>query len=73
MKAMFEARIEHLGPGDYVNVECLACGHIERLTGAVFKTAGVPDYEWIVDLNRRLRCRECDAKGRVDVSIKWAS
>jgi Zn ribbon nucleic-acid-binding protein len=41
---MFEAKIEHLGPSDYVSVECLACGHTERLTGEMLRTAGVPDY-----------------------------
>jgi len=27
----------------------------------------------IKDLARRMRCRECDEKGRVDISIKWAT
>jgi RNase P subunit RPR2 len=72
MKAMFEVRIDDLGPGDFVSVECLACGHSERLTGAMFKTAGVADYMRITTLSQRFRCRECDAKGRVDVTIRWA-
>ena len=25
----------------------------------------------VLDLERRLRCRECDTRGRVLVSIKW--
>jgi hypothetical protein len=58
MRAMYEARIEDLGERDLVQVEC-ACGHVERLTGSM-------------DLERRPRCRECDAKGKVIVPIKWA-
>jgi hypothetical protein len=72
MKALYDARLGDLGPGDFVQVECLACGHVQMLTGAMFKAAKLPDYEPILDLKRRLRCRECDAKGRVDVAIKWA-
>jgi hypothetical protein len=52
-------------------VECL-CGHVEMLIGAMLRTAGVSENEQIRGLSRRLRCRECDAKGKVDVSIKWA-
>jgi hypothetical protein len=34
-------------------------------------TAGVKPYEVILDLRYKLRCRECDARGRAVVSIKW--
>jgi hypothetical protein len=71
MKAMYEARVEDLAAEDYLHVEC-ACGHIERLTGAMLLTAGVAPYQKIKGIERRLRCRECDAKGKVIVSIKWA-
>ena len=27
MVPLYAARIEDLGPGDYVRVECIACGH----------------------------------------------
>jgi hypothetical protein len=44
MRPLYDARIEDLGPGDFVRVEC-ACGHIERLTAAMLTTVGVmPDY-----------------------------
>jgi hypothetical protein len=26
----------------------------------------------VLDLERRFRCRECDRKGSVSLSIKWA-
>jgi hypothetical protein len=68
---MYDARVSDLGPRDCVKVECV-CGHVQMLTGAMFKAAKLPDYEPIRGLNRRVRCRECDERGRVDVSIKWA-
>ena len=71
VKGFWEAHVGDLGPGDLVKVECL-CGHVERLTGAMLRTAGLSEHEPIRGLNRQLRCRECDAKGKVDVSIRWA-
>jgi hypothetical protein len=35
-------------------------------------TAGLPGYENILGLQRRMRCRECEEKGKVVVSVKWA-
>jgi hypothetical protein len=49
-----------------------ACGHVEMLTEKMLRTAGLSEHEPIRGLNRRLRCRECDAKGKVELSIKWA-
>jgi hypothetical protein len=45
MKALYDARVGDLGPGDFVHVECLGCGHVQMLTGAMFKAAKLPDYE----------------------------
>jgi hypothetical protein len=72
MRGFWEARVEDLGPADLVRVECLGCGHVEMLTAAMLRTGGVADLEQVRNLPRRLRCRECDAKGRADVSIRWA-
>jgi len=36
-------------------------------------TAGPPPYEIIVRLAPWMRGRECDAKGRAVVSIRWGS
>jgi hypothetical protein len=62
MRALYEARLEHLGAGDLVKVEC-PCGHSELLTATTLATAGVKPYEMILDLQPKLRCRECDARG----------
>jgi hypothetical protein len=65
--------IGDLGPGDFVYVECAACGH-DLLIPSVGLQRGLklPPYMPVLDLEHRLRCRECDAPGKVAVSIKWA-
>jgi len=72
MRALYDARISDLGRGDVVLVEC-SCGRSEALTAAMLKTAGVVPDSKVLDLGRRLRCRECDERGRVVVSIRWAN
>jgi ribosomal protein S27E len=73
MRGLWECHVEHLDPGDFVKVECLSCGHVETLTAAMLRTGGVADLEQVRNLPRRLRCRERDAKGRADVSVRIAS
>ncbi len=70
MRAIYDARISGSGLGDLVAVE-RGCGHTETLTASMLTTAGVAPQDKIQDLTGRLRCRECDAKGRAVVSIKW--
>jgi hypothetical protein len=70
MVPFYAARVSDLGTGDFVRVEC-ACGH-QELIPAMALTQGLrlsPDAR-IVDLEPRLRCRECDAKGKAVVSVR---
>jgi len=62
----------NLGPGDLVQLECV-CGHSELLTAAMLSMAGVKASDKLVDLAPRLRCRECDARGRAVMSIRWSA
>jgi hypothetical protein len=32
MRALYDAQIEDLGPGDFVHVECVACSYDELIT-----------------------------------------
>jgi hypothetical protein len=75
MRALFEARLSDLGPGDFVKVECAACGHVELLAPDQLRIKGIalPPYTPVLDLERRLRCRECDARGKAVVSVRWAA
>jgi hypothetical protein len=73
MVPLYAARMRDLGPGDFVKVECMACGHDELIpASALLQGMRPPPFTPVVDLQPRLRCRECDAKGRAVVSIKWA-
>jgi hypothetical protein len=71
MKPLYVARLEDLGAADLVKVECI-CGHTELLTVAMLATAGVKPPETVLDLQAKMRCRECDERGRVVVSIRWS-
>ncbi len=70
MRPLYDARLSDLGPGDLVKVVC-ACGHEELLTADQIRAGHTPEFAVIVDLKWRLRCRECDERGRVDISIRW--
>jgi len=74
MVPLYAARVEDLGPGDFVRVECMACSHDELLPPDKLRIKGVPlpPDTRVLDLERMLRCRECDVRGRVAVSIRWA-
>ena len=72
IKPLYAARLEDLGPGDFVRVGCV-CGHEALLPGSgLIQGMKLPPYFSVLDLAPKMRCRECDAKGRVDVSIQWA-
>ena len=57
-----------------MKAECTACGH-DILIPAVGLLQGLrlPPYTYVLDLERKLRGRECDALGKAVVSIKWAA
>jgi hypothetical protein len=68
------ARIDDLGPGDFVKVECIACGHYELIPPtSLLHGLRLPPYTPVLDLEPRLRCRECDLRGKAVVSIRWAA
>jgi hypothetical protein len=72
MLPLYAARIEDLGRGDLLKVDCAACHHVALLTPEALLRAGLSPVIKVLDLKARLRCRGCGAKGRAVVSIKWA-
>jgi hypothetical protein len=73
MVPLYAARIEDLGPGDFVKAECIACGHDELIpASALLQGLRLPPTTLVLDLEPRLRCRECDARGKAVVSIRWS-
>ena len=73
IKPLYDARVEDLMPGDLVIAEC-ACGHSIAITpSTLVHGLRLQPYERILDLAPRMRCRECDERGKVVVSIRWAA
>ena len=71
MLPLYAERIEDLGQGDFVKVDCAACHHVALLTPAALERLGLSLATKVLDLKGRLRCRGCARKGRAVVSIKW--
>jgi hypothetical protein len=71
MLPLYAARIEDLGPGDFVTVDCAACHHVALLTPEALLGAGLRPSAKLLDLKGRLRCRGCGKEGRAVVSVKW--
>jgi len=71
MLPLYAARIEDLGLGDFVKVDCAACYHVALLTPELLLRLGLKPQTKVLDLKERVRCRGCGKKGRAVVSIKW--
>jgi hypothetical protein len=71
MVPLYAARIEDLGPGDIVKVDCAACSHTALLSPAFLQRLRLSPREKVLDLKDRVRCRGCGRRGRAVVSIKW--
>ncbi|HKM69427.1 MAG TPA: hypothetical protein VJX94_05035 [Stellaceae bacterium] len=71
MLPLYPARIEDLGRGDLVKVDCAACHHVALLTPEFLQWLGLSPQAKVLDLKWRVRCRGCGARGRAVVSIRW--
>jgi len=69
--SLYAARIEDLGQGDFVKVDCAACHHVAVLAPEVLLRLGLSPQTKVLDLKERVRCRGCGKKGRAVVSIEW--
>jgi hypothetical protein len=71
MLPLYLAKIEDLGRGDLLKVDCAVCQHVALLTPEPLLRAGLPPSVKVLDLKGRMRCRGCGRKGRAVVSVKW--
>jgi hypothetical protein len=55
----------------FVNIDCVGCGHTTPPALAFLARRGLEPRDEVLDLNKRVRCRGCGARGRAVVSIKW--
>lgn len=73
IKPLYAARLEDLTAGDYVQVRCV-CGHEDLLPASGFiQGMRLHPRTCVLDLAPKMRCRECDRKGSVNVSVRWAT
>ena len=63
MLPLYAARIEDLGPGDFVKVDCAACHHVALLPPEALLRVGLSTSAKVLDLKARLRCRGCGRLG----------
>jgi hypothetical protein len=71
MQLLYLARIEDLGRGDLVKVDCAACDHVALLTSEFLLRLGLSPQTKVLDLKDRVRCHGCGARGRAVASVKW--
>jgi hypothetical protein len=71
MVPLYAARIEDLGPVDFVVVECHHCNNVGLLSARFLLSLGFERYQNIKELQRYMRCRGCGVRGRGVISIKW--
>ena len=72
MVPLYAARIEDLGPGDLVKIDCGACTHTALAAPAFLNQLGLSPRHKVLDLQDRVRCRGCGVRGRAVASVKWA-
>ena len=72
MVPLYAARVRDLGPDDVAVFKCGACGHTAELPLSVLiRGLGLQPTDKVLDLERRLQCQLCLARGQAGVSIKW--
>ena len=71
MLPLYAARIEDLGRGDSVKLDCSACNHVALLTPEALLRVGLSPADKVLDSKGLFRCRGCGRKGRAVVSIRW--
>ena len=59
MLPLYAARIEDLGQGDFVKVDCAACRHVALLSPEFLLRLGLSPQTKVLDLKERVRCRRC--------------
>ena len=65
MVPLYAARVQDLGPDDVAVFKCGACGHTAELPpSALIRGLGLQPIDKVLDLERRLRCRLCYARGQ---------
>jgi hypothetical protein len=66
------AQVQNLGTGDFVVVKCGACGDTTEIPPSrLIRELGLQLTDRVLDLQLRLLCRLCYARGQAIVSVRW--
>jgi hypothetical protein len=57
MVPLYATRIDDLGLGDFVKVDCAGCSHTALFSIASLTRLGVSPQDKVLDLQDRVRCR----------------
>jgi hypothetical protein len=72
MVPLYAARVQDLGTDDFVVIKCGACGHTAEIPpSGLMRGLRLKQTDKVLDLERRMVCRLCLARGQAVVSIKW--
>jgi hypothetical protein len=71
MLPLYAARIEDLGSGDFVKVDCPACRHVALLRPEALLRAGLSPSAKLLDLKGGCGAAGAGERGRALVSVKW--
>jgi hypothetical protein len=72
MVPLYAARVQDLGTDDCVVIKCGVCGHTAEIPpSGLLRGLGLKPTDKVFDLEQRLVCRLCLARGQAVVSIKW--
>ena len=72
MVPLYAARVQDLGTDDVVVIKCGACGHTAEIPpNGMIRGLRLKPTDKVLDLERRMVCRLCLARGQAVVSIKW--
>ncbi len=63
-------RLEDLRAFHLVRASCHACAHKAIIPNAML-LQGQPGYTRLISLERRLRCRNCEARGRASLEVTF--
>jgi len=63
----------HLRDLGRVQVICIVCDHTGLLPAEFLIRLGLSHHAKLLDLTRRMRCRECGERGRALISVRWTA
>jgi hypothetical protein len=72
MVPLYAVQVQNLGTGDFVVVKCGACGDTTEIPPSrLIRELSLQLTDRVLDLQLRLPCRLCYARGQSIVSVKW--